>query len=363
MPIKFQPVYTLTPKIIANLLRIEAVRGKVTTLPVTPQVLASLRESARLRSTHFSTQIEGNRLSLDEVAQVVLLNQTFPGRQRDELEVRGYMAALHKIEQWAARGASLTEEFVQELYTLVMGGGKTLEKQTPYRDGQNVIRDGRTSKIVYLPPEAKDVAGLMAGLVVWVRDMGQQVPPLPSPIMAALVHYQFATIHPYYDGNGRTARLLATFLLQRDGYGLNGVYEFEEYYARDLDAYYAAIAQGPSHNYYFGRADADITRWVDYFIEGLAIASELVLARMIDEQQRGMTGQQPLLQQLDPQQRKILYLFELYHVVTARQIGDVLGYGPRTRSKLCKKWVDAGFLEVVNIAKKSRSYRLTPSGI
>ena len=58
----------------------------------------------------------------------------------------------------------------------------------------------------------------MAGLVTWMRRLKPN--GSPSPLIAALAHYQFVTIHPYYDGNGRTARLLATFLLQRDGYGL-----------------------------------------------------------------------------------------------------------------------------------------------
>ena len=268
------------------------------------------------------------------------------------------MVALNHIEQGAARKASLTQNFIKGLHALVMGGGSTSNKLTEYRDGQNVIRDGRTGVIVYLPPEAHDVERLMSELVAWIQEVCSATSPLPSPIVAALVHYQIATIHPYYDGNGRLARLLATFILQRDGYGLNGVYEFEEYYARDLAAYYEAISVGPSHNYYLGRAQADITAWVDYFIKGLALASERVLKRMIEEQQRGGADQQDFLHGFNPQQRKVLYLFDLYAVVTAKQIGDVFGYEPRTRSKLCKAWVEAGFLEVVDPAKKSRSYCL-----
>ena len=56
-----------------------------------------------------------------------------------------------------------------------------------------------------------------------------------SPVVVALAHYQFATIHPYFDGNGRTARLLTTLILHRSGYGLNGIYSLEEYYAQNLD--------------------------------------------------------------------------------------------------------------------------------
>lgn len=66
-------------------------------------------------------------------------------------------------------------------------------------------------------------------------------------------------------------------------YDLKGLYSLEEYYARNLGAYYDAISIGPSHNYHEGRAEADITPWIDYFIEGMAYACERVLERMLEE--------------------------------------------------------------------------------
>src|SRR5271170_5539982 len=113
-----------------------------------------------------------------------------------------------------------------------MAGGKTRVRPTPYRDGQNVIRDGKTGGIVYMPPEVKDVEDLMQQLIAWIRT--GSAGHFPVPLKAAIVHYQFATIHPYYDGNGRTARLLTNLVLHLGGYGLNGLYALEEYYARDL---------------------------------------------------------------------------------------------------------------------------------
>ncbi|MHC5539726.1 Fic family protein, partial [Singulisphaera rosea] len=108
----------------------------------------------------------------------------------------------------------------------------------------------------------------MEELLDWLRRCERE--GVPCPILAAIAHYQFATIHPYYDGNGRTARLLATLILHRGGYALKGLYSLEEYYARNLSAYYRALAVGPSHNYYEGRAEADITAWVEYFCAGVA---------------------------------------------------------------------------------------------
>src|SRR6266446_8896215 len=156
----FNPTFAITPAMASALMRIEAVKQAIQTLPITPRVLANLRETARLFSTHYSTMIEGNRLTREQVAQVIGGDQHFPGRERDQDEVKGYYAALDEAEHLAKRREKVSEATVQRLHALVMGGGKARVKSTPYRDGQNVIRDAHSKGIVYMPPEAKDVPRL-----------------------------------------------------------------------------------------------------------------------------------------------------------------------------------------------------------
>ena len=236
-PLVFHPNFTISPTIATGLMRIEAVKQAIQTLPITPRVLANLRETARLFSTHYSTMIEGNRLTQEQVAQVIGRDQHFPGRERDQDEVKGYYAALDEAERIAKRRERVSEAIAQRLHALVTGGGKTRVKATPYRDGQNVIRDAHSNAIVYMPPEAKDVPWLMEQLITWINRKDD----LPVPIKGAIAHYQYATIHPYYDGNGRTARLLTSLILHLGTYDLKGLYALEEYYARNLKAYYEAL--------------------------------------------------------------------------------------------------------------------------
>jgi len=353
----FVPLFTITPAIAQGLMRIEAVKQTIDALPITPRVLANLRETARLFSTHYSTMIEGNLLTQEQVAQVIGEDQHFPGRERDQDEVRGYYAALDEVERLANHQAELAETTVQKLHALVMGSGKTRVKPTPYRDGQNVIKDSGSRKIVYLPPEATDVPPLMAGLVAWIAAKDE----LPVPLKAAVAHYQFATIHPYYDGNGRTARLLTTLILHLGGYGLKGLYALEEYYARDLAAYYKALTVGPSHNYYMGRAEADITGWVAYCIEGMATSFEKVRDQAKREAGSGSLDQSRLLRNLDAKQRKVLTLFEESREVSAKDIAALFGFQPRTAAGLCQRWTTEGFLLVTDASRKSRRYRLADS--
>lgn len=354
MPTNFKPIYTISPAIAKYLMRIEAAKEKVAMLPVNPTVLASLRETAKLYTTHYSTVIEGNQLNPKEIQEVIQFAGHFPGKERDEHEVKGYYAALAQLEHYAAQGVVITEKVIQTLHALVMNHGRVRSKPTPYRDGQNVIKDSSTGTIVYMPPESKDVAGLMHNLVCWVKENDT----LPCPLVASIAHYQFATIHPYYDGNGRTARLLTTLILHLGGYDLKGLYSLEEYYAKNLLGYYRAISVGPSHNYYLGRAGSDITNWIEYFTEGMAFAFEKVVNQMIVSNASGEKDHSALLRSLDPKQRKSLELFKEYDVVISKQVGDLFGFQPRTNAALCKKWVELGFLEIVDPSLKSRKYSL-----
>lgn len=350
----FAPHFQITPAIARALMSIEADRQAVQELPVDVEMLRSLRETARLLATHYSTQIEGNRLTQIQV-QETLAGARFPGRERDAAEARNYYRALEETERLALRPEPIREADIQILHGLAQYGRLS---PTPYRDGQNVIRDSLSGGIVYLPPEAKDAPGLMAELLAWL-SRAMEDGELPAPVIAALAHYQFATIHPYYDGNGRTARLLATLILHRMGYALKGIYSLEEYYARDLAAYYHAIAVGPSHNYYFGRAEADATGFLAYFCAGMAQACANVRAQAVQAAQRGAPDHSALLRQLDPRQRQLLILFQGQGSATAEEIAQHLGLSPRTVAALCRAWVSAGFLAFRDPSRKNRSYRLT----
>lgn len=352
----FQPRFKISNRIAQALMRIEGARRSIDFLPITPQLLITLRETARLYSTHYSTLIEGNRLTQEQVVRVVEASEHFPGRERDEGEVLGYYAALERVEQLASSKSGITEKEIQTLHALVMAAGRTRVRPTAYRDGQNVIRDGQSGRIVYMPPEAKDVPQLMQELIAWLAMSEES--QVPCPIRAAIAHYQFATIHPYYDGNGRTARLLTTLTLHRGGYDLKGLYSLEEYYARKLGAYYQALTVGPSHNYYLGRAKAEITKWVEYFCDGMAESFESVQRRAAEAS--GAEDLSQSLRKLDPRQRRALELFRERELITSREIELLFNVSQRTARHLLGQWVESDFVVISDPAKKSRKYGLSP---
>lgn len=351
----WNPRFTINPAIARALMDIEAAKTLVENTPFPPAIEAELRQNARVKSTHFSTRIEGNKLTLKEAQEVIEKRKTcFHGRERDVNEVRNYWDALLKVEDWAARKTELSEDLIKRLHAIVEKGRHA--KSTPYRDGQNVIRDAGSGGIVYLPPEAKDVPKLMAEMLSWIKE-GQKT--IPTPIIAALLHYQFVTIHPYYDGNGRTARLLATFILQRYGYGLNGFFSLEEYHARNLAEYYDSLAVHKHHNYYFGRTEADLTAWVEYFVELLAKVFVHAQKETIAYAQKGLPAEPEPLRSLERRARMVFALFAKQDTITAQDAAKVLGLSSRMTRLILKQWVEDGWLIVANHSNRARSYALS----
>lgn len=310
------PRYTLTTAIARALMEIEAARAVVEHTPLTPAAEEQLRRRARIRSTHYSTRIEGNRLTLDEAEQVIEGKKAqFHGRERDISEVKNYWNTLLRVEEWAAKKKPLTEETIKKLHAL------------------------------------------MDTLIEWVKNAEKQ--GLPVPLIAGLVHYQFVTIHPYYDGNGRTARLLATFILHRGGYGLNGYFSLEEHHAQDLEGYYRSLAIHPHHNYYEGRADADLTPWLEYFIKTLADVFTSAKDEALRYSRQGVPAEPAELRRLDHRARTVLALFSKTEQINSSQVAVTLGLSERMTRLLLKTWVKDGWLVIANPSNRNRSYGLS----
>ncbi len=352
----WSPRFTLTPAIARGLMQIEAARALVEHTTIPPAAEAELRAHARVRAVHYSTFIEGNRLTMSQAkAAISDANLQIAGRERDVSEVRNYWNALLRVEDWAQKKKPLTEELIKRLHALVEVGPRA--KPTPYREGQNAIKNSSTGALIYLPPEAEDVPSLMASLVAWAAEAERS--GLPAPLIAGLVHYQFVTIHPYYDGNGRTARLLATFILHKGGYGLNGFFSLEEHHARDLPGYYQALTTHPHHNYYFGRSEADLTPWLEYFISTLAVVFEAVRLTAQKCAFEGRQAEPEELRRLDHRERVVLGLFASKETVTAPQVAAELGLSERMARNLLTDWVRDGWLEVADPSRRARSYSLS----
>jgi len=125
-----------------------------------------------------------------------------------------------------------------------------------------------------------------------------------------------------------------------------------------LQAYYNALTVGESHNYYFGREQADITGWIVYFCQGMADAFANVRLKADEAAKDKKTDHSDLLRELDQRQKQVLSLFIKSKYITTRDIAERLNIHPRTALNLCKKWVDNHFIIQHGQANKSRKYEL-----
>lgn len=353
---EWAPRWSYNDGIVRALMEIAQASAAVEEHAWSPVIEEEIRFRARLRSTHFSTRIEGNRLTLAEAEQVVRDRRVqFAGRRRDVKEVDNYWHAVLQVEAWAQNRVPVTEEVIRKLHALVEKGLR--RRPTEYRTQQNVVSDSESGRIVYLPPEAADVPILMAELVEWIRQAERG--EIPPPVIAGLAHYQFVTIHPFMDGNGRTARLLATLLLHRGGLGLRGFFSLEEYHARDIATYYDQLQTHTHHNYYEGREHVDLTPWIEYFTGAVARVFSIAREEAVRASERGVPAEPDALRELDARARRVLALFAKTDSIRAADVLGILPISDRAVRSHLSHWVDIGFLVVQNSSNRRRTYGLS----
>src|SRR3989338_2378948 len=199
----YRPNFQVTSSIIKNLGKIEAAKEIVETSVIPIALEESFRKEASTKATHYSTKIEGNRLTLKQTKEL-LMGKDVIAREIDKREVMNYYNCLEWIGKAAISKDPISEKTIKELHGMIQKGivkGKLLGG---YRESQNAIFDSTTRKAIYFPPEVKDVDVLMKGLVKW---LGEKI-DVHAILKAGVAHYQLVTIHPFTDGNGRTARAL-----------------------------------------------------------------------------------------------------------------------------------------------------------
>ena len=139
-------------------------------------------------------------------------------------------------------------------------------------EGEEVVFSGDECIFVAPPPHMVDE--LMENLLTWVKKSEGSVHPL---ILSSVFHYEFVFIHPFEDGNGRTARLMSGYILDYYGYGFNGIGSLEEYFAYDPDEYYASLQMGLPALYYSGRENPPHPEiWINYFLRMMVLYSKKV---------------------------------------------------------------------------------------
>lgn len=360
----FHPRFTYSHAMVCHLGLIESARAVVSVLPLPPDQELRLRQTARQRATRHSTRIEGNTLNSQEVGQAVIA----VGKTQTEMqqEVRNYWRALEWIEEQLEANRQPSEEYIRQLHSIILVRGTGRRGvRSDYRKDECPVVDSATGRIDYAPPMPRDVSPLMQDLVRWWRS--DEAAELPGPVRAGLLAHRFVSIHPFGDGNGRTARALATTELWRSGYDMRGFLSLEEHYTADLNAYYDNLQMRLPVNFYDGRHDPDHSQWLGYFLATMALAADSLhqqaIALHAPEQQP--TPPWESLRRLQQQllNRLLFRGLEEGEKAMIFSPGDMVewfGISPNTARDWLGKWRDENFVQPLRPeAARVRAYALT----
>ncbi|KKR87351.1 hypothetical protein A2875_02780 [Candidatus Gottesmanbacteria bacterium RIFCSPHIGHO2_01_FULL_46_14] len=259
----FQPHYTITDQLLANIKRISSLVNELNNKRFPNIVLLELERSAREVSSYASTSIEGNPLPLTEVKKIL---KSIPTHARDsEKEVINYNQALKDLNKQLEEGEiALSLRFILKIQKQVIEGLLPKFETGRLRQNSVVVNDPRAGRVVYLPPDTKDVGILMEDVVAFTNDNKGNVDPL---ILAGIFHKQTVLIHPFMDGNGRTTRLVTKALLAAMGLNTFNLFSFENYYNKNVTKYFQTV--GEFGNYYELVDKVNFTNWLEYFTEGI----------------------------------------------------------------------------------------------
>ncbi|OGJ93747.1 MAG: hypothetical protein A2487_09340 [Candidatus Raymondbacteria bacterium RifOxyC12_full_50_8] len=264
----FQPRYTITPRMLDSLMLIAEGRAVIENARLLPSREAQLRRNAQISSTHSSTAIEGNKLTLEQV-QTLAQGGKVAATEKDKQEVLNYLNALEKIQGLAVKGKISAADLLK-MHGAVSRKVLNDDRQSgAFRDVQvfvgKVVFSGTSFKeeVAYTPPPAAEVKGLVEEFIAWLNI--EQTWETNPVLLAGISHYEIARIHPFVDGNGRTARLFASLVLYLSGFDHRRLFTLDEFYDRDRKSYYAALKAVQEDN-------GDLTRWLEYFTQGVSVS-------------------------------------------------------------------------------------------
>ena len=254
------PIFHITNKITADLTLIERVKGFLDAATLSESWITTMQNRALVLEAHYTTHIEGTTLTLDQ-SEKLLEGEKLPDADpNDAQELINYRESFEFVSAYLKSGDPITEGLIREIHKKLVSNVRG-NSATPgeYRKIQNYVANSQTNEIIYTPPPAYELDIMMRELVDFLNNPTDIHPAL----MAGIAQFQLVHIHPFLDGNGRTARLLSTLCLYRQDYDFKRLFTISEYYDKNRSDYYQAI-QSVRNNH------MDLTVWLEYFTHALA---------------------------------------------------------------------------------------------
>ena len=340
----FEPRFTYTHAMVRNLTEISEARAVVLNARLVPRWEVALRRDALLRTAHHSTAIEGNPLSLEDVTALAQGRRVMATRKAKQ-EVLNYLSALDEVPALAGREPFTSDDLLALHRTISHGTLDDPEDEGAFRRRQVVVANRATGEVVFTPPPSAKVPGLVDGFLHWFGST--HADDLDPVILAGVTHYWLVWIHPFADGNGRTARALATLALYKRGFDVKRFFSLDDFYDQDRRGYYGALRA-------VDQETLDLTSWLEYFTTGVAVCISGVKERVIgisrDVKALSQEGQIPLSER----QMRIVEMIIDAGAISNREVREMFGISNRAALDELKKLVE---MDVLRRTGKGRSVK------
>lgn len=302
-----------------------------------------------LKEATQSSRIEGTQTDMEEA--LLEKKDVAPERRNDWEEVRNYVAAMNEAVA-KLRKLPFSARLIRETHRTLMRGVRGRHKQPgEFRRSQNWIGGASIADASFVPPVHTSVGELIADLERFVHDEQQHFPEL---LKAALVHYQFETIHPFLDGNGRVGRLLITLHLVSRGLLKQPVLYLSDFFERNRQLYYDHLMRVREKN--------DLAAWFRFFLVGVSETARsgiatfdriLKLQKRVEEQLQGLGSRTATAQ-------KVMQHLYRHPVADAARIGKAAGVSPASAYKLIADLERLGLLREITGGKRGKRYAFEP---
>ena len=343
----FTPHFEISAEIQAFLDDIERQSWLIDNMLLMPKHEAWIRRDIQVKRASGTTQIEG--ANLDEAAVSKLVNRTHAGKATaDEQANINALQAYEFIDFLSDHhDIPLDELVVRQLNRYILTAAP--EHLTPgaYRKGLNTVGN-------FTPPDQGDVPSLMRSFALWFREDGDMHPV----VKAGIAHIHLVAIHPFWDGNGRTARGLSTLVMQRSRFGFRKLLFMESHLFATRDSYFMAIEQALGSRF---EIEYDATKWLEFFTATLWSHVEGLMA-MLTDWHRMMKGLYSDLSGFGLSQRQAdgFAFATQAGQMTRSDYVEITGVSPVTASRDLARLVEKGAL-VAEGKTRSRIYRPAPS--